>query len=193
MKTDIKIWSEDLDPEYEHDPYDSVGEIQGAGYFSHADAGNSTFQGMFYLYRVYEREDYGDLYSYDFINEIVVPIELAANNDSSNVYIEYADGWCFNFAEKRDLALVSGRTLISFADADGDCDLLKLCELNEEIVDNASTILGGFMPWEINDFDKFEGAKLALVRINAKGVIGQNEQGIYDDRSTYTFSEYVIL
>ena len=52
----IKIWSEDLDPDYEHAPYDSIWEISGSGYYCIDFGNNQYFSGSYSLYRLYEGE-----------------------------------------------------------------------------------------------------------------------------------------
>ena len=57
MSDEIKIWSEELDPDYENSPHECIGEISGKGYFSMESADSDSFTGAYSIYRVYEKED----------------------------------------------------------------------------------------------------------------------------------------
>ena len=57
MSEEIKIWSEELDPDYENSPHEYIGEISGKGYFSMESADSYSFTGAYSIYRVYEKED----------------------------------------------------------------------------------------------------------------------------------------
>ena len=57
MSEEIKIWSEELDPDYENSPHEYIGEISGKGYFSMESADSDSFTGAYSIYRVYEKED----------------------------------------------------------------------------------------------------------------------------------------
>ncbi len=179
MSDEIKIWSEELDPYYENSPGEYVGEISGKGYFSMESGESSSFTGEYSIYRVYEKEDDG----YEFWSEIVVPENLA------DVYIEYTEGWCCSFPNESEIVLASNRTLISFEDADGYYVLFDLLELDED----APNIINEMESWELNEFDAFDGADSVLVKIDAKGTIGQNEDGIFDDSSTYKSAWFKAL
>ena len=94
-ETSIKIWSEDLDPDYDHSPYDSIGEISGSGYYCMDCDNNQDFSGSYSLYRLYEGEES----DYEFWSEIPVPHELNCKCGSNNIYVEYKEGWSFKFLE----------------------------------------------------------------------------------------------
>ena len=166
MSDEIKIWSEELDPDYENSPHEFIGEISGKGYFSMESGNSDSFTGEYSIYRVYEKEDDG----YEFWSEIVVPKDL------TDVYIEYTEGWCYNFPNESEIVLASNRTLISFEDADGYYDLFGLLELDGD----APNIINEMETWELNEFDAFDGADSVLVKIDAEGTIGQNEDGIFE-------------
>ena len=183
MSNKILIWSEDLDPDYENSPYEYMGKISGKGYFSMKNPDLESFAGEYSIYRVYEKEDDG----YEFWNEIVVPENL--NDDFNDVYIEYTKGWCCKFPNDGELVLASNSTLISFEDADGYYDLFSLLELDGD----APNIINEMESWELNDFDSFDDADSVLVKIDAKGTIGQNEGGIFDDSSSYSSSWFKVL
>ena len=179
MSDEIKIWSEELDPDYENSPHECIGEISGKGYFSMESADSDSFTGAYSIYRVYEKEDD----EYEFWSEIVVPKDL------TDVYIEYTKGWCCNFPNESEIVLASNRTLISFEDADGYYDLFGLLELDGD----APNIINEMESWELNEFDAFDGADSVLVKIDAEGSIGQNEDGIFDDSSTYKSAWFKTL
>ena len=189
MSDDLKVWSEELDPDYENSPHDCTGEIFGKGYFCMDCKQSESFTGNYALYRIYE----GDEDGYEFWSEIAVPDDLDCECGSNNIYIEYKEGWCFKFLEDENLILAGGRTLISFEDADGDCDLFKLLDADDDSISEASNILDNLSVWDFNDLNAFDGSESVLVKINAKGTIGQNEDGVYDDESTYESSMFAPI
>tara|TARA_B100001121_G_scaffold275068_1_gene263325 strand:+ start:206 stop:748 length:543 start_codon:yes stop_codon:yes gene_type:complete len=179
MSDEIKIWSEELDPDYENSPHEYIGEISGKGYFSMESGESHSFTGEYSIYRVYEKEDEG----YEFWSEIVVPKDLAG------VYIEYAKGWCCSFPNESEIVLASNRTLISFEDSEGYYNLFGLLEVEGD----ALNIINEMESWELNEFDAFDGADSVLVKIDAEGTLGQNEEGIFDDSSTYKSAWFKAL
>ena len=163
----ITIWSEDSDPEYEHSPYDSIGEISGSGYYCIDCGNNQDFSGSYSLYRLYEGEES----DYEFWSEVPVPHWLNCKCGSNNIYVEYKEGWSFKFLENEFMILVGNKTLISFEDADGDFELLKLldCDTDSIMYGKASNLLDQMQEWEMNDFESFKKNDCAIVRIHAKG------------------------
>ena len=189
----IKVWSEDLDPDEEHAPYDSIGEISGSGYYCLDCGNNQDFSGSYSLYRLYEGEES----DYEFWSEIPVPHELNCKCGSNNIYVEYKEGWSFKFLENEFMILVGNKTLICFEDADGDFELLKLldCDIDSIMYGKASNLLDQMQEWEMNDFESFEKNDCAIVRIHAKGQLVQEEYGLSDNESTYKgieFSSFTI-
>ena len=189
----IKIWSEEADPDWENHPSEFFGEISGGGYIRDNCRNITNFYGSYYLYRLYEHESMDDDEpSYEFQFEIPVPLSLSCPDcDSSKLLVEYNKGWCFEFQEDKFEVLVGDKRLISFEDADGDFELLKLlgCDPDSIMYGKASNLLDQMQEWE-GDFESFEKNDCAIVRIYAKGGLVQEEYGLSGGDATYKGLEF---
>ena len=90
------------------------------------------------------------------------------------------------------MILVGNKTLISFEDADGDFELLKLldCDTDSIMYGKASNLLDQMQEWEMNDFESFKKNDCAIVRIHAKGELVQEEDGLSCEDATYKGLEF---